>query len=125
MLKVFPYALTDMSTQLDQEAMTQDEKTLIERLTIADIKLDDVAEVVANDLSTIIAGASNARLDAVGRCRINRLCQAFQSFCFAQLSSPFTTSDTLMAPPSFKSEMATLVPEEVTQKGRLGNGSWL
>ena len=93
------------------EAMARDVAMLTDWLSIVDDQLDDVAEVtsipalqgllermesqagrvVANELSSIIEGASNARLDAVGRCRLNRLCQAFQSFCFDQLSCLFTS----------------------------------
>ena len=120
-----------MSTQLDQEAMVQDEAMLVERLTIVDVQLDDVAEVssipalqgllervenqagrvVANELSTIIEGASNARLDDVGRCRLKRLCEVFQSFCFDRLSWLLTPSAAVTARPSFKFEMSTNVPE--------------
>ena len=69
-------------------------------LSIVDDQLDDFAEVtsilalqgplermeslagraMANELSIIIEGASNARLDDVGRCRLKRLCEEFHSF---------------------------------------------
>ena len=69
---VRPSFKSEMSTQLDQEATVQDEAMLVEWLASVDVQLDDVAEVVANYQSTIIEAASNARLDAVGRCRFKR-----------------------------------------------------
>ena len=127
-------ASSTTGAQLEQEAMAQDEAMLTEWLSIVDDQLDDFAEVtsilalqgplermeslagrvMANELSIIIEGASNARLDDVGRCRLKRLCEEFLSFCIDRLCCLLTQSDAVTARPSFNFETSTFVPEEIT-----------
>ena len=122
---------SEMSTQLVVEAMARDVAMLTDWLSIVDDQLDDFAEVtsrlalqgplermeslagrvMANELSIIIEGASNARLDDVGRCRLKRLCEEFHFFCIDRLCCLLTQADAVTARPSFKSEMSTFAPE--------------
>ena len=85
-------ASSTTAAQQEQNAMAQDEEELTKWLSIVDDQLDDVSDVTslpalqglvermesqagrvaANELSAVIEGAANSRLDEVGRCRLKR-----------------------------------------------------
>ena len=94
-------ASSTTGAQMEQEALSRDGVTLTEWLSIVDDQLDEVSEitsipalqgllermesqagrVVANELSTVIDGESNTRMDEVGRYRLKRLCEEFHMWC--------------------------------------------